>query len=121
MSLNNYDQFFLLKKLHFHQPYKLLKLESLKDLFERLNFLIGKLGDIYKKYLEPYNISYQSANQPCLYLSKLYQFQLCRPGFSESQKIFILRAEKLSMLNILIFMWFLHLMEKLNHYDGTFG
>ena len=34
-----------------------------------------------------------------------------------SFQILILRAEKLNMLNILIFLWFLDLMEKLNHYD----
>ena len=125
MSLNNYDQFKLFKIIHLHQPNLLLKFESLKDLFERLNFLIEKLGDIYKKYSEPYNLGYHSVNQQVLDLSKLYQFQLCRSGLttnfsestSESSKIFILRAdhlpEKLSMLNILIFMWFLDLMEKM--------
>lgn len=59
-------------------------------------------------------------NQQVLDLSKLYRFKVCRltltTSFSESQKIFILRAEKLnmlSMLNILTFIWFLDLMEKI--------
>lgn len=96
ISFNNYDQFELLKKLHFHQSDILLKLESWKDLFERLDLLIGNLVNISKKYSEPYNLSYKSANKSCLDLSKFYQFQLCRPrlttSFSESQKICVLRS-----------------------------
>lgn len=50
MSFNSYDQFEFLKNLHFHYSDILLKLESSKDLFERLNFLIFQLGNIYQKY-----------------------------------------------------------------------
>ena len=123
MSFNHYDQFELLKKINLHHPDLLLKLASSKDLFERLNFIIEKLGNIYIKYFEPYNMGYQSANKKSFDLSQIYQFQLCRPTFSElpseSSKNFILRAEdlfeKLGMLTILTFVWILDLMERLNH------
>ena len=76
---------------------------------------------MYIKYSELYNMSYQSSNKKFLNLSKIYQFQLARhtinTSFPQSPKTFILGAddlpEKLSMLNILIFMWFLDLMEKM--------
>ena len=117
----NYDQFQLLKILHYYQPDTLLKLESSKDLIERLNFIIGKLANRYIKYSEPYNMSDQSSNKKFLNLSKIYQFQLARPtintSFPQSPKTFILGADdlpdKLSMLAILKLIWFLDLMEKI--------
>lgn len=48
-------------------------------MYKKYNFVIVQLASVVKKYNQPYNLGYESANKPDLDLSKLYKFRFFRP------------------------------------------
>jgi len=71
--LNQLNEKKFLKTLNFHQPNFLLNYESSNNNIEKINWLILRLGKIYKKYSKPSKLNYYL--EPCLDLSKIYRFK----------------------------------------------
>ena len=75
LSQNQRDDKNLLEKLRIYEPNFSSKNEQFHSSIEKANWLNLELVKIYKKYSEPYKLSYHSVNVPSIDLEKVYKIR----------------------------------------------